>query len=209
MSILGELAHARGRRDEEPNVVLAQALAASGDAAGVAELAKAVEHGPRPLQNDAIKALYELGALRPELIRPHIDTFLAALHSWNNRLAWGAMTALAMLAPAYPALIAAHLDAILAAAARGSVIAKDRAVSILAALASQPEPVPAAWAALLDMVEGAAVNQTPMYAEAALRAAPLNDPPALAAVVRARHDAIRQPAKRARLDKVLRALARL
>jgi hypothetical protein len=208
-SALALLASALGRRDEEPNIALARELAGNGDVAGVAALAAALGTAPRPIRHDAIKTLYELGALRPELIRPHADAFLAAMNGTDNRLVWGALAALDTLAASDPQLIAAHLPEILAAAERGSVIAKDKAVSMLATLASQDEPVPGAWAALLVMVKCAAVNQTAMYAEAALRAAPMNDPAALADVVRVRRDGIAAPPKRARLDKVLRRLARL
>jgi hypothetical protein len=202
------LASALGRRDEAPNIALARALAGSDDVAGVAALAAALGTAPRPIRHDAIKALYELGALRPDLIRPHAGAFLALLEGSDNRMVWGAMSALDALAAHDPGLVAAHLPEILAAAERGSVIAKDKAVSMLATLAALPGVAPGAWAALLAMVRGAAVNQTAMYAEAALRAAPINDPAALAEVVRTRREAIAAPAKRARLDKVLRKLQR-
>lgn len=206
---LDRLASALGRRDEEPNIALARDLAGSGDAGDVATLAEALSSAPRPVRHDSIKALYELGALRPELIRPHADAFLAAMNGTDNRLAWGALAALDTLAAHDPGLIAAHLPQILAAAERGSVIAKDKAVSMLATLAALPGAAPGAWAALLAMVRDAAVNQTAMYAEAASRAAPMNDPAALAEVVRMRRDGIAAPAKRARLEKVLRKLAKL
>jgi hypothetical protein len=210
MSILDRLACAMGRRDEEPNVALARALAGSGAAEDVAALADALATAPRSVRHDAIKALYELGALRPEMIHPHADAFLAAMNGSDNRLVWGALAALDTLAAHDPALIAAHLPAILDAAERGSVIAKDKAVSMLATLAALPGPAaPVAWAALLATLRGAAVNQIAMYAEATLRAAPMNDPAALAAVVRARLESIATPARRARLEKVLRRLAKL
>ncbi|MEA3044052.1 MAG: hypothetical protein QOH47_1890 [Sphingomonadales bacterium] len=209
MSVLQRLASALARRDEAPNIALARSLAATGNAGDVAALADTLSSAPRPVRHDAIKALYELGALRPEQIRPHADSFLAALEGSDNRLVWGAMAALDTLAAADPGLIAAHLPEILAAAERGSVIAKDKAVSMLATLASLPKPVPGAWNALLAILRDAPVNQTAMYAEAALRAAPMNEPTALAAMVRTRRDDIAHPAKRARLDKVLRRLASL
>jgi len=210
MNVLDRLASALARRDEEPNIALARQLAGSEDRAGIALLAEALATGPRPIAGDAVKALYELGALRPDLVRPHADVFLAALDSRQNRLVWGAMTALDSLAADYPALIAAHLPEILAAAERGSVIARDKAVSMLATLASRPGPAgPKAWRNLLAILEDAPVNQLAMYAEAASRAAPMHDPAALAALVRARLAGIAAPAKRARLDKVLRRLARL
>lgn len=210
MSVLDRLACALGRADEAPNIALARDLARTGDSAGVAMLADAVATGPRPVRSDAIKALYELGALRPDLIRPHADAFLAALDSGENRLVWGALTALDTLAAPYPELIAAHLPEILAAAERGSVIAKDKAVSMLATLASLPGPAaPEAWERLLATLRDAAVNQLAMYAEAALRAASMRDPGALAEVVRMRLAGIAHPAKRARLEKVLRRLGKL
>jgi hypothetical protein len=210
MSVLDRLAGALGRRDEEPNVALARELAASEDRAGIALLADALASGPRPVRSDAIKALYELGALRPDLLRPHADALLGALDAADNRLVWGAMTGLDSLAETCPALIAAHLPAIIAAAECGSVIAKDKAVSMLATLASLPGPAaPEAWRHLLAILREAPVNQAAMYAEAALRAAPAREPAALAEMVRMRLAGIPQPAKRARLEKVLRKLAGL
>lgn len=210
MSVLDRLASALGRRDEAPNVALAQALAGSGDRVGIAMLADALASGPRPIRGDAVKALYELGALRPDLLRPHANALLAALAASDNRLVWGAMTALDSLAASCPELIAAHLPAILAAAECGSVIARDKAVSMLATLAALPGPAaPEAWRQLLFILKDAPVNQMAMYAEAALRAAPGRDPEALAQLVRTRLAGIVQPAKRARLEKVLRRLARL
>ncbi|MEA3014675.1 MAG: hypothetical protein QOD42_3220 [Sphingomonadales bacterium] len=92
MSVLDRLASALGRRDELPNVALAQELAASEDRAGIFMLADALTSGSRPVRGDAIKALYELGALRLDLLRPHVGALLAALDASDNRLVWGAMT---------------------------------------------------------------------------------------------------------------------
>ncbi|MEA3014674.1 MAG: hypothetical protein QOD42_3219 [Sphingomonadales bacterium] len=81
---------------------------------------------------------------------------------------------------------------------------------MLATLASLPGPAaPEAWRRLLFILKNAPVNQVAIYAEAALRAAPGRDPAALAEMVRTRLAGIAQPAKRARLEKVLRRLARL
>lgn len=81
---------------------------------------------------------------------------------------------------------------------------------MLATLASLPGPAaPEAWRHLLFILGGAPVNQVAMYAETALRAAPMHEPAALAETVRTRLAGIAAPAKRARLEKVLRKLARL
>lgn len=208
MSVLARLASALGRNDEAPNVDLAAELAKDSDSAAIAVLASALSERASAVQNDAIKVLYEIGAVRPDLILGHADAFFAALKSRNNRLVWGAMTALDTLAATAPERVAGRLPELLDAADRGSVIAKDKAVSILATLAAQPRPVTVAWERLIAILRTSADNQTPMYAEQALRAAPMNDAVALAEVVRLRAEKMHQPAKRARLEKVLRRLAK-
>ncbi|PLP56931.1 hypothetical protein CYK37_22025 [Mesorhizobium loti] len=202
--VLARLASALGRGDEKPNQELAADLAAGGSADEIAVLAHALATATKPIRHDAIKVLYEIGALRPELIAPHVAAFLAALKSRDNRIVWGTLTALDTLATTVPDVITTHLPDILDSADRGSVIAKDKAVSMLATLAVNGNSF--AWQRLLAILRTSADNQTPMYAEQALRAAPVQDASILAEVVRMRADAIPQPAKRARLDKVLRRL---
>jgi hypothetical protein len=209
MSVLDRLASALRRNDEAPNVELAERIAASGDASAVTELAAALAGKGRAIANDAIKALYEIGERRPELIAPHAGAFFDALESRNNRLVWGALSALAAITATQPNVIAARLPEILDAADRSSVIAKDKTVAMLATLAERPDVAPAAWDLLLGTLRTSAVNQTPMYAEQALRAAAANDPAALSEVVRHRLADIDRPAKRVRLEKVLRKLAAL
>jgi hypothetical protein len=89
------------------------------------------------------------------------------------------------------------------------VIAKDKTVSMLSTLAALPKHSKAAWPRLIAILRTSEINQTPMYAEAALRAASVNDPRELADVVTMRLGQIVQPAKRARLEKVLRKLEKL
>jgi len=204
MSVRGKLASALGRNDERPNVELAEALATKPNAAVVKELVELLSAGTVAEQNDAIKALYELGERMPAAVAGHVDAFLALLKSNNNRNVWGAMSAIDTVATARPTEIAAALKDILAAADKGSVIAKDKAMSTLSklALAGEPKALPA----LLDRLETAAVNQFPMYAEMAL--------PAVGAH-KARFQAILErrlpelpPAKQARVRKVLRRLGK-
>lgn len=102
MTILEKLASNLGRRDERPNVALAEILVASGDQIAIAELAKALAGGTIAVRGDAIKVLYEIGERSPALIAPHTDVFFTTLKSNNNRLHWGALSALATLAASQP-----------------------------------------------------------------------------------------------------------
>ena len=140
MTVLDQLASALGRNDEQPNVELAEKLAANPDKAAIAELVAALKTGPAPIANDAIKVLYELGERRPELIADYADAFFVTLNSKNNRLVWGGMTALESIATVSASTLAKRLPEILAAAEKGSVIAKDKAVSILAKLVPPNTP---------------------------------------------------------------------
>jgi hypothetical protein len=203
MSVLGKLASALGRNDEQPNVELAEALAAKPDAAAIAELAGALATGTTAVSNDAIKVLYELGALKPELVAPHAPAFLKLLSGKNNRNVWGALQAIETITSLQPAAVLAQLPAILVAADKGSVIAKDKAVAILVKLAaaghgSKVLPV------LLERLDGAAPNQFPMYAEQAQPVIDAAHRDAFVRLLEARLSSIEVSAKRTRVEKVLR-----
>jgi hypothetical protein len=206
MSVLGRLASALERNDERPNFDLAEELAASGDKAAIAELLVALSGGTTAVQNDAIKVLYEIGARRPELVSSHAGAFLALLKSRNNRNVWGALQALESIAATVPDELAANLDAILAAADKGSVIANDKAIQILATLAAKGH-AKRAVPALLSRLDDAAPNQFPMYAEFAAPVIGPADRAAFRAILEARLVKIPQPAKRKRVEKVLKRLS--
>lgn len=207
MSVLDKLASALGRNDERPNVELAEALAAKPDAAAVAELAGALATGSTAVSNDAIKVLYELGERRPELVAPHASAFLTLLASKNNRNVWGALQAIEAITQVVPEQVLAALPAILAGADKGSVIAKDKAVQILAKLAAAGH-TEVALPALLARVEAAAPNQFPMYAEAAIVVIDAEHRERLRQILETRLGQIEASAKRARVEKVLRRLQR-
>lgn len=137
MSVLHHLASAQGRRDETPNVELAQRLVAQGDREGIAELIGALQHEEKPVRHDALKALYEVSALKPELIADYVMDFLAILEHKDSRMAWGSMTALGKIAPLQAKELSKHIPLICRAMERGSVIACDHGVKVLATVASR------------------------------------------------------------------------
>lgn len=206
MTVLSKLANALGRNDERPNIALAEALAASPDKAAIAELVGALSTGPQAVRSDAIKALYELGERRPELLDGHAGAFFDTLSSRNNRMVWGGLSALAAIATRQAAILAPRLGEILAAADRSSVIAKDKTMSILAQLAAagHPEALPI----LLGRLETAAPNQFAMYAEFAAPVVDAAHRARFVAILEARLSGIPQPARRARIGKVLRRLGK-
>lgn len=204
--IASRLASALDRNDERPNVALAEELAASSDPDAVAELAGLLETGDKAQRHDAIKVLYELGERQPDQIAPHLGLFVALLDTRDNRMRWGTMSALAALAPVRPHEVFDHLEAILAAADAGSVIAKDKAMKLLCDLNAVPGLNPKVTTIILDRLRLSAVNQVPMYAELAAPTIADKDKPAFRDLVAAWRDRIPVPAKKRRLDKVLRQL---
>ena len=206
MDVLSKLASALDRNDERPNVELAEALVAKPDKKAIAVLADTLSTGTVAVQNDAIKVLYEIGERAPELVAPHAEAFFALLKSKNNRNVWGAMSAIDTIAGVKAKDVAARLKDILAAADKGSVIAKDKAMSTLAKLAQAGETK--AMPALLERLADAAPNQFPMYAETAATAVSAAHKAKLVAVLEARLKTIDAAAKKARVDKVLRKLAK-
>ncbi|MCP8882797.1 hypothetical protein NIM87_04750 [Devosia sp. XJ19-1] len=204
-SIAGQLAGAMDRRDERPNVALAEAIAAAGNREAVRELVQLVRSGTTRQRNDAMKVLYEIGARDPDLIGGHCPVFLEALGSGTNRQVWGAMQALDSVAELRAEEIAAELPRIIEAADRGSVIAKDRCTSLLTKLARAgyaEKAVPI----LVERLKSAAPNQFPTYAEETASVVTPEAKPGLIATIRQRLEGITQKAKRERMQKLLRKL---
>jgi len=205
MSVLDQLSGAMDRRDEMPNVALAEAIVARNDMAAVLELAGAIRTGPARQANDALKVLYEVGARNPELIAAQCPVFFEALQSSNNRQVWGAMTALDSVASARADALVAALPTIIAAADKGSVIAKDHCNSILVKLAKAgyaEKAVPI----LVDRLKDAAPNQFPAYAEATASVVTPAARPGLLAVLKERLGKIGQESKRRRVEKLMAKL---
>lgn len=203
--MIDQLAHAQGRRDETPNIELAQHIAHTQNQHAVVELLNLVATGSRAAQNDSIKVLYEIGALRADLLQPHVDTFVTWAASSNNRLSWGAFTALDAIAASYPSEIAAHLREIVKHGQNVSVIGRDKIVALLCKLAQagfQKKAVPH----LLTAIKNSPDNQLPMYAEQAQHVFSAKNRDAFRSILARRLKKIASATKRKRLEKVLRAL---
>jgi hypothetical protein len=204
-AIADRLAGAMERRDEAPNIALAEEIAAGKDRAAVRDLVALVRGGTVRQRNDAMKVLYEVGARDPEMIGGHCPVFLEALGSNTNRQVWGAMSALDVMAETRAAEIAAELPKIIAAADRGSVIAKDRCTSLLTKLARSGH-ADKAVPILVDRLRSAAPNQFPTYAEETASVVTAAEKPGLIAAIRERLEGITQNARRQRMEKLLRKL---
>ena len=95
MTVINQLASSLNRIDEKPNEELAKQIAGSNDKKAVKELVDNLNNSNKAIQNACIKVLYEIGASKPALLAEYAKELVALLDNTNNRLQWGAMTALA------------------------------------------------------------------------------------------------------------------
>lgn len=204
MSVLDKLASTLGRRDELPNQTLAQAIIKKEDAKAVKELVDNLQNKNKDIQSDCIKVLYEIGEQRPALIAAYAATFIALLNHKNNRLQWGAMTALDSITAENPKIVYAALPAILDAAEKGSVITKDNAVNILIQLCRLKKYQEDAFPLLMEQLTASAVNQLPMYAENAMPVINDRNKAVFVKTLQSRLADIDKDSKRKRVEKVIK-----
>jgi len=137
MSILDKLASRQNIRSDEPNIELAEELVATGDEQAVAEIVDALFSKDKKIRNDCIKALYEIGYRKPEMIAPYVEDFLKLIIDRNNRLVWGGMIALSTIADLRADEVYAQIDRVKRVYEAGSVITQDAGIRVFAKVAAQ------------------------------------------------------------------------
>ena len=208
MTALDKLATALNRRDEVLNLELAEQIVLHNDNAAVKELVDGLGHRDARIRSDCIKALYEIGARDPSLIAGYLGIFADLLDSRNNRMVWGAMTALDHIAVADPEGVYALLDKICATADNGSVITRDHAVGILTKLASLSRFSDACTLLLIEQLSACPNNQLPMYAEMSLVVTSSHSRLSLYKVLLDRLAGIEKESQKRRVQRVLNRINR-
>jgi hypothetical protein len=203
MSLIDKLATSLGRKDEAPNIALAEIIARKKDLTAVRELIDILQHKDKNLQSDAIKVLYEIGERDAKLIADHGQIFLALLKQQKNRLVWGALTALDAIADIKPKALYHSLPEILDVAAKGSVISRDHAVNILIKLCRDKRYITHVMPLLLSELASCPVNQLPMYAERALPVVTADIRQQFQKTLESRMEEIAQDSKRRRIEKII------
>jgi hypothetical protein len=208
MTVLDKLASTIGRRDTEPNKDLAEQIVAKNDKAAIKELVVNLSNKDKNIQSDCIKVLYEVGERKPELIAEYDKEFLELLSNKNNRLVWGAMTALDCIASINSKGIYKNLALILKISDTSSVITKDHAIGILTKIAAVKEYKDNALTLLLDQFKTAATNQLPMYTENVLPVIEDKYKKDFIKTLTSRLADIEKDTKRNRVEKVIKKLSK-
>ncbi len=206
-SVIPLLSTSLGQRDEEANIALAELIAKNKNATAVSELIDTLKD--KKLQNDCIKVLYEVGERNTVLIEPHLPVFLELLQSKNNRLQWGAMTAIYCISKTNPEEVYTALPKIVAAADSGSVITTDNAVNILIQLAGNPNYADEAFPLLLERLMKSPTNQLPMYAEKSMHLVNAANKNRFVEILTFRLPEIEKDSKKKRVEKVLKKIGYL
>lgn len=204
MSVIDKLATSLNRRDEVPNQELAKEIVETENKEAVAELIQNLSNKNKDIQSDCIKVLYEIGEAKPHLIAPYAKNFVELLDSKNNRLQWGAMTALNTIASESPAIVFGALAKLALVADKGSVITRDNYVSILTKLCSVDAYKNDAFDLLHEQFLTSPTNQLPMYAENAVNVIDDAHKPVFIKTLIARLPEIEKESKRKRVEKVLK-----
>lgn len=171
MSVLKRIAYYQGRRDEVPNQELARELAEKKDVHGVKEIAENLWNKDVNVQSDCIKVLYETGYHDPELVKDYWNDYLKLLHSRNNRLVWGAMLTLGVIAGLQADVLFDRRYEIIKAMEKGSVITIDNGVKALADIAAaKPAHNTEIFPYLLNILATCRPKSVAQYAEKTLAA---------------------------------------
>ncbi len=185
---------------------MAREIITAEDGLAIKELVNLLETGTTPIKNDCIKVLYEIGETEPKLIAEFLPSFLQTLHSKNNRLQWGAMTAISSIARVLPDEVYQLIPGILEVANNGSVITKDKAFLTLVYLAQNPGSLRQTGYLMLEQLDASAENQFPRYCEQAVQVIPPDLHSKLVALMQRRLPEMQKASSKQRVEKVLKKL---
>jgi HEAT repeat protein len=208
MSILNKLASALGRNDEAPNQTLAKEIAEAGDKKAVRELVTNLSNKDKAIQSDCIKVLYEIGSIKSDLIADYVDDFVKVLHGRNNRLIWGAMTALGAIADQRAADIWKHIEVIIDSTEHGSVITQDWGIRVLAAVSAHDKAYEKRiFPFLMAFLQKCPSKDLPRHAASVMVAVNAGNRAEVGSILEARAPSLK-PAQARRLDQIIRKLKR-
>lgn len=208
MTIIDQLATSLNRRDEIPNQELAKQIAKNNDKKAVKELIDNLRNKNKDIQNDCIKVIYEIGAVKPNLVADFSKELIELLDNKNNRLQWGAMIALDTITNEIPKTIYKALGKIIDVADKGSVITNDHCVGILIKLCGRKEYAENAFSLLNERLKISPTNQLPMYAENALPIINEKNKATFIKTLSSRLVDIEKDTKRIRVEKVIKKLTK-
>lgn len=201
-TITDQLLTNKAQRDEKANIALAEKISSETDADAVYEVFRNLSN--KELESDCIKILYEIAERSPDLVADYADYFIELLDRKNNRIVWGAMSAIDAICSLKIDLVYSQLEKLRTVVEQGSVITRDHFVNILLILAAAKPDV---LARLSEQFADCPPNQLPMYAERSLCILNKENSVEFVAIMVHRLDEMATESKRRRLEKVIKKLS--
>ncbi len=203
--VINLLATSLNCKDDRPNQELAVEIIRSKRTDWVKELVDNLQNKDKNIQSDCIKVLYEIGERSAaDLIAPYCNVFGKILESKNNRLVWGAMTALDTMTMICPKEIFELLPVIISVMEKGSVITKDHGIGILAKLSSFSDYTDTSFPLLLEQLKICPAKQLPMYAEKSVIAIHSANKKQFIDLIQLRIPEMEKDSQKQRLNKVIK-----
>lgn len=176
---------------------------------GAQEIVENLSNPNKKIKSDCIKAAYEIGRVKPELISDYAEIFLDLLKSPNNRLVWGAMQVLSTIAEISAIALMNRLHDIKLAIKIGSVITADKGILTLATLATVNEQNhERIFPFLIEHLKTCRTKEVPQHAESILMAITYETKDEFLKVMAEREPYMTKPQGR-RIQKIYRQLAEL
>jgi hypothetical protein len=201
--MIEKLAYSLGINNENPNIELALELIKTKDIKGIDEIAAGLKNPKEQIANDCIKVLYEIGERQPGLISKYAGDFIGALSSRNNRMVWGAMTALSKIAHLKPQEIFDNLDKVIKAYKNGSVITVDNSIGVFAGVAaSGKEYEEIIFPVIIGHLKNCRPKEVGQHSERAFACVNAENATVFRSVLLERRDSLSEPQKK-RVDKLL------
>lgn len=202
--VIDFLSSTLGKKDESANIELAKLIVSEDDNVAIKELFQLLQGKNKKTQHDCIKVLYEIGAISPNMVASYYLDFISLLKSKDNRIQWGAMTALDSILLVKHEAIFPILPQLIAIAEQGSVITMDKCIAILIKYLSLAHYD--VFHLLHELLLKCPPNQLPMYAEQAQAFIPQQYKTELSKTLSNRLDDIEKESKKARIRKVIKKL---
>lgn len=207
MPVREYLSYTQGRKDQQPNKRLAQAIVEADDQEKIQELVALFDSRPHiEIQKDCALTLAWIAESKPSLVSPYLDHFLAKLNDPINRVIWGSMMSLTALAPFEQEKIYHALPTILDAMDAGTVVTRDHGYRILVTLYQNQAYQEDMLVLILSQLSKAPSNQLGQYAERLMAVMAASHKDQVIQTLESRFEDLTHPHHIKRLEKNLKKL---
>ncbi|MFH0736147.1 MAG: hypothetical protein V1773_17065 [bacterium] len=210
MSVIERLSALNNKNNNLLEKELAAELLKTKNKTEIQELVINLDNKNKKIQSNCIKTLYELGEMGGGgLIAEYCENFGGLLVNKNNRLVWGAVTALNTIAAFNPEGVYKLLNLIIKAVDQGSVITIDNGVGIYSQLAVIPQYEKESLFQLFKILDNCPIKQFPMYIEKSEKCINKNNVQPFINIIKKRFENLEKDTQKKRVSKMLNKINKL